>query len=130
MSIKVSPLSCLRLQLLPPTRNIKTSDRPQLSCVFCSLNQHLGTQWSSAVGQGSREGEEGVGERFVGKPQKNSTIVELRLRLRILHLPQTFFFCDFNLKFAQRSPGMCRNAVEEERRREKEREGRQQQKVE
>lgn len=62
------------------------------------------------------------GERFVGKPQKNSTIVELRLRLRILHLPQTFFFCDFNLKFAQRSPGMCRNAVEEKKEREEEEE--------
>lgn len=69
-------------------------------------------------------GKERRGGRFVGKPQKNSTIVELRLRLRILHLPQTFFFCDFNLKFAQRSPGMCRNAVEEKkeggRKREKE----------
>lgn len=66
-----------------------------------------------------RAGEQGEGEDLLASPKRIPQSMSLSLS-RFLHLPQTFFFCDFNLKFAQRSPGMYRNAEEEEKEEEEE----------
>lgn len=74
----------------------------------------------------------GVGERFVGKPQKNSTIAEAEPEPgQIFAFAANVFLLRFQFKICAK---VARNVPEcsrrEERRREKEREGRQQQKVE
>lgn len=56
---------------------------------------------------------EGRGKDLLASPKRIPQSMSLSPS-RFLHLPQTFFFCDFNLKFAQRSPGMWRNTEEKE----------------
>lgn len=117
MSIKVSPLSCLRLQLPSTAFNWQHKNPRQASTVVCfllikSTPQHTMEQQLQMDKARGRAGEQGEGEDLLASPKRIPQSMSLSLS-RFLHLPQTFFFCDFNLKFAQRSPGMYRNAEEE-----------------
>lgn len=102
----------------------KNLDRPQLSCVFCSLNQHLGTQWSHCSwtrqqGELARRGR-GRG-RFVGKPQKNSTIAEAEPEPKQnFAFAANVFLLRFQFKICAK---VARNVPECSRRRKKEGEG-------
>lgn len=125
MSIKVSPLSRQnsRLQLQPAGYGFKKKKKQKQkpatglnclwleSCVFCSLNQHLNTQWRRpSLAWGMGHGTCGMNERFVGKPQKNFTIPARAVR-RFLHLPQNwdFFLLRFQFKICAK---VARNVAE------------------
>lgn len=125
MSIKVSPLSRQnsRLQLQPAgygfkkkKTKTKTRDRPQLSVawVVCfllikSTPQHTMEETKSGMGH-EAWGMWHEREICWQAPKKISqSPPEMCDDFCICRKTEIFFFCDFNLKFAQRSPGMSRN---------------------